>query len=520
MQESHLFSVMIIDDEPAIRFGIKNAVEWQMLHCNVIALCAGGHEALSISETMMPDIIITDIMMPGLTGLDLIREIRKSRQDTRFIILSGYDDFSYAKQAIALDVEDFLLKPLSKTELVGAVMKAVQKLMEYQRQDAFGMQDLKLSARLLFLQQLARGEIKNEEEYRVSSVGFDLFTKAPPYTVLTFQHQSKGMGIMYIPGFMDYSKLIKADVWDQDELQTLALLHGGKENALHVARQYQEIVRKSDLDIVIGVGETVEKSTEISRSFQKSLLALSYRIFHEQKKVFDFSDITDTSPSFLSYDIDTAALVNILFNGTEDETVAWVKDFFQRLLYVPTPPPSYLKGMCIYLLSDTAKNLMKIQHMSPSLMPNIDYAEINQLLSLAEIERWVRSTLLHMKNNVIPQSKITNDPIIFQAKRLIDDNINFNITAQEISSKLNINFAYFSTYFKAKTGQNFRTYLNERKNEYAKKLLNDDMLSIEDIAHSLGYTDYRSFWRIFKNANGITPSEYRNRNGGKRRTQT
>lgn len=512
MQESHIFSVMIVDDEPAIRFGIKNAIDWQTLQCNVIALCAGGHEALQLSETLMPDIIITDIMMPGVTGLDLMREIRKSRQDIRFIILSGYDDFSYAKQAISLDVEDFLLKPLSKTELIAAIGKAIQKLTDYQERDAHDVHDLKQSARLLFLQQLARGEIKNEEEYQFSAANFELFAQEPPYTILTFQHLTKGMGIAYIPGFADFSKSIRADVWDQDEYQTLALLHSGQQNALHVARQYQEIIRKSDLDIAIGVGDTVERSTEISRSFQKSLLALSYRIFHGTRRVFDVSDIIDTAPSFLSYDIDTSSLVNILFKGTDDETCDWVKDFFQRLLYIPTSQPSYLKGMCIYLITDTIKNLMKSQHIAPDLMPSIDYAEINQLLSLSEIERWVWATLLHLKNIVIPQSKMTNDPIIFQTKKLIDDNINLNITAQEIAGRLNINFAYFSTYFKAKTGQNFRTYLNDRKNEYAKELLNDDMLSIEDIAHSLGYTDYRSFWRIFKNANGITPSEYRNRN--------
>lgn len=517
MQKPHTYSVMIVDDEPSIRFGIKNAIDWRTLGCEVIALCAEGHEALRLSETLIPDIIITDIMMPGLTGLDLMREIRKNRQDTRFIILSGYDDFSYAKQAISLDVEDFLLKPLSKAELIEAIKKAIQKLAEYQEKADTDVHDLKQSARLLFLQQLARGEIKNEDEYRASAISFNLYTLESPYTILTFQYRTKGMGAIYIPGFMEYSKSIKADLWDQNEYQTLALLHANQEKALHTARQYQEIVQKSDLDIHIGVGETVGKSTDISRSFQKSLLALSYQIFHGHRMVFDTSDIIDTSPDFLSYDIDTSTLVNILFKGTDAELTQWVQNFFQRLLYIPTPPPSYLKGMCIYLLTDTVKNLIRNQHIAPNLMPNINYMEINQLLSLGEIELWVRTMLLHLKNDIIPQSKMINDPIIFQTKKLIEDNINLNITAQEIANRLNINFSYFSTYFKAKTGENFRTYLNERKNEYAKKLLNDDQLSIEDIAHSLGYTDYRSFWRIFKNANGITPSEYRNRNSNEKR---
>jgi len=143
-------------------------------------------------------------------------------------------------------------------------------------------------------------------------------------------------------------------------------------------------------------------------------------------------------------------------------------------------------------------------------MPNFDYVEVNQLLSLSEIEEWVCATLLNIKDVVIPRSRIINDPIIFQAKKIIEDNITPNITAQEIANRLNINYAYFSTYFKEKTGQNFRAYLNDQKNLHAKELLNDDQLSIEDIARSLGYTDYRSFWRNFKNANGITPSEYRN----------
>lgn len=502
---------MIVDDEPAIRFGIKNAVDWRASQCHVIALCAEGHEALQLSQTLIPDIIITDIMMPGLTGLDLIREIRKSRQDVRFIILSGYDDFSYARQAISLDVEDFLLKPLSKSDLSLAIGKAVSKLKEYQRGEDPEVQDLKHSARLLFLRQLVRGEIKNDEEFMTSATGFCLLAKEPPYTILAFQTSSNGRSLACAPSFEDFARSIKGEAWRQDENLTLALTNCDQEGARHIARRYLRTIASDEHDIAVGIGETVDTSTEIPKSFQKALLALSYRIFHDTKKLFDASDIVDAQPRFFSYDIDTTDLVNTLFCGTDSEIGERVSDFFRRLLYIPTPPPSYLKGMCIYLITDTIRNLVKTQHIAPDLMPNIDYAEVNQLLSLSDIESWVQTTLLHIKNVIIPQSRITNDPIIFQTKKLIEDNINLNITAQEIASRLNISFAYFSTYFKAKTGQNFRDYLNERKNQYAKELLNDDQLSVEDIARALGYTDYRSFWRNFKNANNITPTEYRNR---------
>lgn len=502
---------MIVDDEPAIRFGIKNAINWLSLQCTIIASCAEGHEALQLAQTLMPDIIITDIMMPGLTGLDLIREIRKTRQDTRFIILSGYDDFTYAKQAISLDVEDFLLKPLSKTELSKAVLKSIKKLREYKKNEALSGQDLRQAARLLFLRQLARGEIKNDEEFEASTIKFGLFTNHSPFTIIIFQYPPReGIPLSASPSFSEMAHSCKADIWEQDEHLSLALLSCDHTQAKHIAQRFYETIQESNGNIAIGIGDSVSQSTEIPKSFQKALLAVSYRIFHSTKKIFDETDIIATQPHFLSYDVDTSELTNALFYGTDDDIKKRVSAFFQRLLYIPTPPPSYLKGMCVYLISDTIKNLVKKQHVSPELMPNFDYVEVNQLLSLSEIEEWVCATLLNIKDVVIPRSRIINDPIIFQAKKIIEDNITPNITAQEIANRLNINYAYFSTYFKEKTGQNFRTYLNDQKNLHAKELLNDDQLSIEDIARSLGYTDYRSFWRNFKNANGLTPSEYRN----------
>ena len=119
------------------------------------------------------------------------------------------------------------------------------------------------------------------------------------------------------------------------------------------------------------------------------------------------------------------------------------------------------------------------------------------------------SALLHIRHEVIPHSLISNDTVIYKAKKYIDDHIRDNINLNDIAEYLNMNPTYFSSYFKLKTGENFRTYLAGKKNSYAKSLLSDPELTIDEIAQKLGYADYRSFHRIFKNLNGMTPTEFR-----------
>lgn len=172
--------------------------------------------------------------------------------------------------------------------------------------------------------------------------------------------------------------------------------------------------------------------------------------------------------------------------------------------------------MCIFLLSDITKTIARRAHIGDEKTENYDFSILHQLKSVREIKNRMKMILYDLVDTVIPESRIDNDPIIHQAKKYINDYIGVNITAQEIANRLHMNFSYFSSYFKEKTGMNFRTYLSDTRNAYAKSLLEDPQFSIDDVSQALGYTDYRSFCRNFKKCNGITPSSFKRRKQGKK----
>ncbi len=165
--------------------------------------------------------------------------------------------------------------------------------------------------------------------------------------------------------------------------------------------------------------------------------------------------------------------------------------------------------MCVFLLADINRQIQKEKHVDSKFLPKIDWTAINGLSSIDKIEQWMAKTFRYISNVSIVEAELANDPIIYRSRKMVADSIAFQISAKEIAENLNMNFAYFSSYYKQKTGENFSNYIIRLKNDYAKELLADPQLSIDEISNSLGYTDYRSFYRIFKKMNGITPSQYR-----------
>lgn len=504
-----LYTVMIVDDEPAIRFGIKNAVEWEDLSCEIVALSGSGIEALQTIRKMHPSIVITDIMMPGLSGLDLIRETQSFYPDTKFIILSGYDDFAYAKEAITLGVVDFLLKPLSKKELLAALKKTIGHLRkEGQRlvQDATQESEMRLQARTLFLQQLATGEIRQVQAFSDAARTFHLSSSMAPCTVFFFQLSNQDVKL---DDFLNKNALLlHGDWWKQNALSCLFMVNGLEQTLLHEATIMAQQLEEQNLSAILGVGSIVASPLEIASSIQQALFALSYRLYDHKARLFTQSSIVSCNPTYLSNDIDRRDLEQILFHRKSEDLHKWVDSFFQKMLSTMMPPPNYLRGMCVFLLTDISKSVLRESN-STHIDQLSDFSEIYRIMALDELKEYVYHVLENLQDNIIPQATADNDPLIHQAKMLVDDAINVNMTAQEIADRLHMNFTYFSTYFKEKTGENFRVYLQNKKDAYAKRLLSDPQLSIEDVSAALGYADYRCFCRNFKKTNGTTPSQYK-----------
>lgn len=503
-------SILVIDDEPPIRKGVAAIIKKEISSQAIIAEASNGVEGYELYVRLKPDLIISDIVMPQLTGLELLDRIRQQDKKTPIILISGYDEFSFAQQAIARQVSNYILKPISQPELVASITTALKDKSPPSPHPSIDIDALRSEAQMLFMQHLLTGNIKTAREVKNTLANLSLELPDTPFTILCLAWRSAGKEDRLqclVDGFFSHRIFAVATY----QHHHVIVVKGTEEQAHAVATSLLASARQENEQLLVGIGPSVGELIDISSSFQHSLAALSYFPYHPERNIFDQKDVDTKTPSITTDQIDTASLKDLLLLGSDDEVEQWVDDFFTLIRDNRTPPLSYIKGMSVFLLSDTQKQLASGHHIDTAQFDDLRQRLQGHGLTVEAIQGRVSEALLWIKHEVIPRSWVENDVMIHQAKRHVEQHIGSIVSAVEIAERLGMSASYFSTYFRTKTGETFSNYLNHKKNEYAKDLLSDFELTIEEVSQALGYTDYRSFHRVFKKMNAMTPSDYRKR---------
>lgn len=502
------FTILVIDDEPPIRQGIAAIIKKEIPSATVLAEASNGKEGYELYLRVKPDLIISDIVMPVATGLELLQKIRTLDNDTPVILVSGYDEFSFAKEAIALQVTNYILKPISRTELVSSIASVMRRKHQSATISMPDIEALRSGAQTLFIQHLLTGQIetKTEVESTIQTLGLEIPTTTITVITLAWRSVDGDRPLQELAATLTGKPVLAVVPYQSYQV---ALVQGDERQAHRLAASLFAKSQEQVDQLLVGIGRQADGLLLAGTSFQQSLEALSYFPYHPDRAIFDYHDIDETPPSITTADIDLASLKELLFRGDDGEVERWVDHFFALLTNGKKPPLRYIKGMCIFLLSDIQKHLVQSHHVNSDHLTDAQHVMNGQHLTIETMRQRVLEMLMEIKHEAIPRSWVDNDTIIHQAKRHVELHIGSIISAVEISERLGLSASYFSTYFRTKTGETFTNYLNQKKDEYAKYLLSDFELTIEEVSQALGYTDYRSFHRIFKKKNDMTPSDYR-----------
>lgn len=520
-----MYQIIIIDDERMIVEGLQFLIGRDIPECSVIGIAFDGRDGLNMAKEMKPDIIITDIRMPGMDGIEMIERLKEAATRAKFIILSGYSEFAYAKKAIALGVEYYITKPVEEEELYAVVQKVCTSI-ESERTKESTLQYMEQSARLLALREmLSSGSQMDSKKNMLKKLGFMSENKKFVCAVFEFNNHKLEAVIIYeelLEGITSYLTNADVEVLHYTEDQFVIILSNKK--ALDYAKLVQilccvraEIAAVYEMDICAGIGTIHDDFRGIKESFQEAMKSLDYKVLKGMNAVIMFTEIrsiTENSKMLEQEDIKKLELCidNLDKIGCSEE----VDVIFEKMLLEDDLSITnlQLQSLNIVLLGIRKMPFVQLQ-LNEMLGQNILSLErIAKFKNVDQIKNWLKNTINSFIELTVKQKTPEKRDIIMEIKEYINQNYDKDIGLADISKKFFINQYYFSQLFRKKTGETYQNYVITLRIDRAKKLLKNTDMKVYEVCNAVGYTDARYFSRLFERLEGCKPSEYKRRSDG------
>ena len=526
-----MYKIMLADDEGIVIDSLKFIIEKEFGDECAVEFAKTGRSVIELAETFRPDIAVMDIQMPGINGIEAMKEIRKNNSNVIFIVMSAYDKFDYAKESIKIGVMEYISKPMERSKIVAALKQAM-------------------------------AVVDGEREKR----SIDLINKEKMETVVPIIENGLIYSILMqeqlTENIDNYKTMLSIE---EDKAYMLALMCGDEQqgsrmtnavgSSVKLHRHYQEIrsLIKEYFHAIVGsvMGNTlavmvpysgesdyneriaqIEKARELVRELRKKL-DLSCRIGIGREKEFkDLSDSYQEALSALAITTGSVAHVEDLPIGCEYETdypvelehklfesveqgdlnnaVSSARQFFDWM--TDTYPESFMeirtKALEFVLWAEHLayeKGGMTYQFRSrQDYLPFVMAAQ-----EPAALREWFSDKIMAACRNVISKRTEKSSSIIETAKEYLKTNYAKDISLDDVSRIVNISPYYFSKLFKEDTGENFIEYLTAIRINKAKELLDSSEYSMKEICAMVGYSDPNYFSRAFKKNVGVTPTEYK-----------
>ena len=537
-----MLKVFLVEDEVVMRNGIKNNIPWEQEGFEFVGEASDGELAYPLIKREKPDILITDIRMPFMDGLELSRLVKKELPQIKIIILSGYNEFDYAKTAISIGVTDYLLKPISSAKLLEAVKK-VGDMIEKEQDNVRLMERYEKEMEENILQEkhklwgaLASNRLSTIELLEKGQhLGMDFTASA--YLVFLFKLMQEGDAtgcsdelnrasekVNILSG--TWEKVLSFDrspegwaflIKGESETEVLETFAETKKELLNLVAAYPKV------EYFGGLGSIVQRIGDIQNSYKEAARAFSSRFFLDANQIADSAEMVPVQneedgkidvSKMLSKKREHELVEKFFKNGTVEEVDSFLDELFQNigeqncksLLY-----RQYVVMDLFFCATDFLENL----EIGTEELPE-ECRDINQIVEKAGNAQSLRHQIgiLFSKTMMLRDghSKKKYSKLLEDAKAFIDNNYKHeDMSLNMVAAQVNISPSYFSTIFSNEMGQTFVEYLTHVRLEKARELLMCSNMRTAEIGYEVGYKDSHYFSYIFKKVIGCSPKEYRNR---------
>lgn len=548
-----MYKLILAEDEEDVREGIIAQIDWEKYGFEVVEQAENGREAADAIDRLLPDVVVTDIQMPFMNGLQLAEWIRSRHPNTKIIILTGYDEFEYAQKAIKLQIDEYILKPFSSQELIDILLKVrtaieaeiaekenVFVLSEHYRKSLPVLREQFLSS--IVSRRLRSAEISEKSaEYGINLTG-ELF-------------QSSVISIDYIrtdgtAGAPEAGRISLRDTGDRN-LQLFAVLNIAEEIChkhsfgkvfihrddvvlLSVSQEpdesditgrtfaileeiRQNVQRFLKLTVTAGAGTVCRTPSMLFNSFGDALQALDYRLILGNNRVIWIEDVESRSSQMLAYDeLTQQSLIRTIKLGTVQELREVVDELFGGLDTAQVSTQDYQ----IFLL-EIITSILRVAKESGSETNDFigsgisSLTEINKFNNMGEAKQWIITVCSRLMDSIASERQSSYKQLIDQAKDYIRSHYEeSDISIGKVCQHLHISTGYFSSIFKKEMKMTFVSYLLQIRLEAAKEMLRSTELKAFEIAEKIGFADPNYFSFCFRKKYGQSPKEYKNSSRG------
>ena len=545
-----MYRLMVVEDEEMIRKGIVNSISWEELGYTVVAEGKNGKEALDILEKNPVDVLLTDIKIPIMDGTELAKRARKMYPDIEIVILSGFSDFEYARQAISFRAFDYFLKPTNKKKLLGVFEKLKEHMdQKRERKEDVFHNSIFINAgyeimRQEFIEAILKGDAHFFKDFEEHTRTLELDFSGQYYTVATLKFDRKSIYQELESSWATDKRLLTFSYGNiiKEALSEYATVHYHVDdydtiNFIFCFESYEEqdnfmipcleniseniqncLFKHTAIPYAIGIGLSYPSIHYISKSYVQAQKSIRRNFYLDEQKIQVYKDNNASTyeQNFINYYPDELkSAVTLIGNGLYTETRQTLETMFKRL-EAQKLLPEIVKNYCVALILMIQSS---INIPSEELEETIgtEYNEfVKEALTVKELETHVIQAMVKLAkkmSQVVEQEDIDEQHVtIDQAKQFMQDHLSEKINLKDISEHVYLSETYFSFFFKKVTGMTYIDYIQKLRMNKAKEILLETNCKIYEVAEQIGYNDYKYFSAQFKKYVAMTPKEYRKKN--------
>lgn len=518
-----MLKMIIVEDEKLEREGLVDFFDWNSMEIEIVGTACDGIEGMELAEKTKPDIIITDIKMPGMNGLDMSKKVKQILPRTKVIILTGYDDFKFAKQAIGLSVSAYILKPIDEDELVSTVKNIVTECKKNQNTELI-LNKEHYNEKTKFFIELLQGKLQTEK-LKEKSLDFGINVSDEAQLVI--------IAIKPIKEDDESFKRLNFEMKNMIKDSILFLVSNEEEKIIFICVNIQdtgnaglniicESIKKNielrDFPCFMGIGTTVEGMYDIKESALAAQNALEYGLFWSDSGTFYYKDIVYNSDNndegvgeFITIGNKFSKQLMHAVGCSEEATVKeLLKEIFEFINKNKNVDKKYIFNYLYNVIYETSLMLYSLdKNNQKGLAEKNDFGiPLLELKNLKLISEYTYDFFEKVIRVINEKRNNKDENIIKTVLKLTEERYMTGLSLKIIAAEVYLSPNYLGNIFKKYMGKSFNDYLCELRMEKAKELLKDSNKKISTVSKEIGIPNTSYFCMLFKNIYGMAPKEY------------